>query len=347
MKVALVAGSFPPGGGGAERQLLRVLAELRSRDWEVVVVARWLGDSPRAYVLDGVQVVRVGSADVTRRNAVMFTVEAARQVAGEHPDVAIGLQAGSSPAAAALATVFGWRRIPFVLRLTGNDIDGNQLAVRGRTRGSRLVTGAVLRSAAAIVAPAHHLLQGAGPFQARVDQIGRVIPNGAPEPVERQGEAPPSKVLWVGRAVGVKNYPEFVELARRCPDLRFLSVGPGPELSDGVSNLDARGWLADARPSFADAAVLVSTSRSEGSPNVVVEALVSGIPVVAYDCVGVREATEGITHGVRIVPQGDVDALAAAVRDALADTRGVEGRTPSISEASDLWGDLLERVARR
>jgi len=347
VKVALVAGSFPPGGGGAERQLLRVLGELRSRGWDVVVVARWLGDSPRAYTVDGVPVLRVGAAELTRRNSVAFTVAAARHVARERPDVAIGLQAGSSPAAAALAGVLGRRRIPFVLRLTGNDTESNQLEVRGRTRGSRAVTAAVLRAAGAIVAPARHMLRGAGPFQARVDAVGCVIPNGAPEPLGGPPDGPRSKVLWVGRPVVVKNYPHLIELARRCPDLSFTSVGPGPELSVEVPNLDARGWLADAGPAFADAAVLVSTSRAEGSPNVVIEALSSGVSVVAYDCVGVREATEDIVHGVRIVPQGDLVALEAAVREALADPRGVEGELPSIADVADLWDDLLTRLARR
>ena len=72
--------------------------------------------------------------------------------------------------------------------------------------------------------------------------------------------------------------------------------------------------------------VFVLSSRWEGFGNVIVEALSCGLPIVSTDCPsGPAEILEYGRYG-RLVPVGDDSSLAAAMREALLDTRQDLGR---------------------
>lgn len=73
------------------------------------------------------------------------------------------------------------------------------------------------------------------------------------------------------------------------------------------------GYRNDVEDLMAAADGLLLSSRWEGLPNVVLEALVAGLPVVATDVGGVRELIEDGVSGL-IVPPGDTRAMAEAIR---------------------------------
>lgn len=341
MKIAFACSTFPPIGGGAERQMLRVLAELVRRGHEAVVVTRHVPGSPSTETIHGVQVLRV-APPTTRwpRPPVLGVIGALRR---ERPDVVIASQAGSALGAAVIAAArpAGPR---VVLRLTGGDQFGAELVHKARLRSSRLRTALLLRRSDAIVSPARHILEHVGPFAPLLGDRCVVIPNGAPEPLAITPDPGDTDgaVVWVGRPEPVKGYDAFVELTSRFPALRFVAIGPDPARSD-PPNLLALGWRPEAASAIARARALVITSRYEGTPNTMVEALANGVPVVAFDLAGTREVADFVHHGVWLVPRS-MDELAAALQLALDDPRGVAGRIPTVGDAADAWESLLQAV---
>jgi glycosyltransferase involved in cell wall biosynthesis len=111
------------------------------------------------------------------------------------------------------------------------------------------------------------------------------------------------------------------QVRMRCPDAHFVLVGDGklrPQLERlrrqlGLEGrLHLPGWRRDVPAVFAAARVATLTSRFEGLPRVVVEALAAGVPVVAMAVEGVEEVLRPGIDGF-LVGEGDVAALAEKV----------------------------------
>ena len=123
---------------------------------------------------------------------------------------------------------------------------------------------------------------------------------------------------------------DFVEAARRVaseiPGSRFVMVGDGElrgeaeravaaiGMSDRFSFL---GWRPEVPDLMAAFDVFLLTSRWEGLPKVVPQALIAGCPVVATAVDGTREIVDHGVDGV-LAPSGDVESLARGVADILA-----------------------------
>jgi glycosyltransferase involved in cell wall biosynthesis len=161
--------------------------------------------------------------------------------------------------------------------------------------------------------------------------------------------------VCVGRLVEQKGQDLLLDAWRavrsRVSDAELVLVGDGPlgaELRGrDVPGVGFVGHLADVRPAYAAADVVVASSRWEGLSLVVLEAMASGRAVVATDVDGMREAV-GTGPGAAgvIVPAGDVTALAGALGDRLADLAlaSAEGRQARArAERFDLatWGAAL------
>jgi N-acetylgalactosamine-N,N'-diacetylbacillosaminyl-diphospho-undecaprenol 4-alpha-N-acetylgalactosaminyltransferase len=112
------------------------------------------------------------------------------------------------------------------------------------------------------------------------------------------------------------------------PYLKLILVGDGPDkrqIEATIKDLDLSksvilaGWQDNVYPFMARAKALVLCSRYEGWPNVLVEAMACGCPVIATDCpTGPREILGNNKYGL-LVPVDDPEALAHSVEKLLTD----------------------------
>lgn len=175
----------------------------------------------------------------------------------------------------------------------------------------------------------------------------------------------PPLILAVGRLAPEKGFDTLVEAFARLReagrDARLLILGEGPERGRLEALIDEHGlapfvalpgW-ADNPPSCLRASRLfVLSSRVEGLPVTLIEALACGTRIVATDCrSGPREILEDGQHG-ELVPVDDIEALAAAMMrvlnepDAGMETRRRRADDFGVEPAVDAYEQLIERVCR-
>ncbi len=135
----------------------------------------------------------------------------------------------------------------------------------------------------------------------------------------------------VGRLTPVKNHRLFLDAAVAVlgvrPDAHFVVVGDG-EIGSVIRALAHRlgvmahvtftGWRYDLPRIYADLDVLVSCSKSEGTPFTIIEAMAAGCPVVATRVGGVPDLLDDKATGL-LVPSAQTAPLVAAILQLLSD----------------------------
>lgn len=167
-------------------------------------------------------------------------------------------------------------------------------------------------------------------------------------------------VLGVGRFVPIKNMAllidAFAKTSAADPQAHLIVIGEGPEHANlqalverhGIaSRITFVGYVAqdDLAPYYRSADVFVLSSDFDNSPNVVLEAMACGIPVIATDVGGVKEYVR--PQGGELVPRRDADAMAAAMGQWLGNpqrrkTAGAFNRRTVIEEFS--WRASAQRL---
>ncbi len=167
--------------------------------------------------------------------------------------------------------------------------------------------------------------EGVAPFRAVR------IPNGIDlnRYPEAQPPAGPPRVTMVANLREEKGHDVLVRAAgavrRRIPAVRFELVGDGPlrdriaaqAKQEGVLDVfDFLGHREDVPALLCASHAFVLPSRTEASPNCVIEAMATGLPVVTTAVGGLLELIEHGRNGL-LVPVNDDRALAAALIDVL------------------------------
>jgi glycosyltransferase involved in cell wall biosynthesis len=175
-------------------------------------------------------------------------------------------------------------------------------------------------------------------------------------------------IVTVGRLTAIKQHSLFLDmagkLARQSDQVVFMIVGDGslrPALEAQARSLGIAdrvrftGWRGDLERVYAASDVFVLTSRNEGTPVALIEAMASAVPCVSTDVGGVRDVITSPEMGA-VVPFGDAQALADAVLRLMSSPalREEIGRAASLSVAhrfhsrrlvadiAALYGQLLE-----
>jgi glycosyltransferase involved in cell wall biosynthesis len=208
-------------------------------------------------------------------------------------------------------------------------------------------------------------------FSRRVQARTQVIPNSVPPmPVPEVGEPQRGRfrVVTLGRLDTVKGHDllidAFSQVAGAHPDWDLSIYGDGPEqpaleariqalgLGSRISLLGTTDHVAGR---LRECDLFVLSSRAEGFPNALAEAMACGLPVVSFDCHSgpadlIRDGVDGV-----LVPPKDVPALAramAALMDSPAERARLASRAPEVverfSEARILerWEEVIGAVSR-
>lgn len=310
--------------GGAEQQVILLARGLRERGWRVSVVALAGdgGSSARQLQCDGVGFIslqmRRGIADP--RGWLHFH----RWLASAAPDVVHAHLAQP-------AWLARWSRlaadVPVVIDTLHSSATGGFVKRAGYRLSNFLADRVTAVSEAAASA---HLAAGTVNGQKL-----EVVPNGVEAERWRRDEGMRAEArralgvsnefLWLaaGRLEPVKDYPTLLcAMSRLAKSAKLIIAGSGVLQAQltGISSMlgltrrvrflgfahDLERWM-----SAADGFVLCS--RWEGLPTVLMEASAAGVPAVATDVPGVREALGPGAEAARLTPRGDSVALARAM----------------------------------
>lgn len=156
------------------------------------------------------------------------------------------------------------------------------------------------------------------------------VHNGMPDvspSLRARPEVDPPRLVMVARFGAQKDHATLLRALRELRDLPwsldFIGGGAGREAIERLARFEGLtervrflGPRPDVAELLAQAQIFVLASHWEGLPRSILEAMRAGLPVVASDVGGVREAVDHGKTGL-LVPRGDVGALRAALEQLL------------------------------
>lgn len=328
-RILLVNYEFPPLGGGAGTATKFHGWHLARFGHEVEVVTAAYSGSKRVVRRGNLLIRRIPALrrERGRSNPVEMMSFVASAIPyllfrpNRKPDVVVSYH--SIPSGMAAYPISLLRGVPHVVLFRGGDVPGwlpGELETMHRR--TLWLNRLIVHQATSAHAVSGGLRDLAQPSFPRAD-IG-VLRNGVdthhyrPPKDGREGRQGPVRLLFAGRMTTQKGVDTLLQAlgsdALRTLDWELELAGGGPQLEHFLSmaeelgirdRINDRGWMerGDLRRLYQEADLFVFPSRYEGMPNVVLEAISCGLPIVGTRIAGIEEILRDGKNGFFI----DVD----------------------------------------
>ena len=378
MRLLFINYEYPPIGGGSATACQQIARTFAERGHHVAVLTSGIGSLHGTVVEDGVTIVRIRalrnsphqSGIVEMASYLLLASPHAVKLARVH-HIDSTLAFFSVPGGIVARWLHLCAGIPYVVSLRGGDVPGTEPHLAFFYRVLQPLRRDILKHAQAVCAPS----QGLKELSEKTDPVSvQVVPNGIntdlfrPDP-ERRSKVP--TLLSVGRLHAQKNVGYLLNLVSAIKgktQIRAQIIGDGPERSNLEATAAAlritdcvqfSGWLSReaVREAYQSATFLVHASSYEGMSNVILEALASGLPVVASQIPGNTELIQDGANGFLFDPASNPAQLADRISPLFQDqtnwgrlsaaARATIENQFSWNRAADLYKKLLTQNNHR
>lgn len=334
MKILIISHEFPPIGGGGANACFFLSRELSRLGNEVVIITAQYDDLPEQEIIqEDIQIYRVKCKRSNKEKSSfyeMFTYlcsawKAADKLCAkrEFDKCLVFFGIPSGPIALHLKKKY---KIPYVVRFGGGDIPGAQKRFKYVYMVLAPIIRNVWKNADALIANSEGLKNRALAFESKYNI--HVIENGVDNRFfvyKNKAERNTVEILFVSRLIEGKGLqfiiPHLKEVQEAVSEqtkweIKLVIVGDGPYrteleqlvLKTGTQNIvsfEGRKDKDQVRQYYQNADLFILPSLSEGMPNVVLEAMASGLPILMTPCEGSKELVtdNGMISSIEEFPQ--------------------------------------------
>lgn len=379
MKILIISHEFPPIGGGGANACYFLTKEYVELGHEVVIVTAAYKDLPTEETINGVRIIRVKAKREKEDKSTFLEMFSYLFSAYKYVDrlckkesfdvcqVFFGIPSG--PIGVHLKRKY---RIPYVVRFGGGDIPGAQKRFAVVYKLLSPFIRNIWKNASALIANSEVLRERALGYESRYPV--EIIPNGVDVEFFTKGNHQVNKseiygdsaknILFVSRLIKGKGLQHIIPRMSDIYDLtgaRLTIVGDGPyreELEKLTSDTNNSNYVSfvgkknkqELYPYYSEADLFILPSESEGMPNVVLEAMSMGLPIVMTPCGGSKELIEG--NGVITDIDSFVDNIVTLLRDEslrMVYGNNSEARVRELfgwRKAADAYISLMEKIIK-
>lgn len=355
-KIMFVIGGL--ANGGAERVVASVASALSNKNFSVSILNYYSSDIDYSFSneVNRINISNGNINDYNRMSIVTKIRKIRENIIKEKPDEIICFLSHPS-VFVYLATLFTKynKRISFAIRANPNMEKGKIASLQKKfiKYVKRIIT------------------QNEGQttcFSSKLKHKIVVIPNPMYDELfenQKTYASEPMKIVSVGRLSNQKNYHlsinAFEVISKKYPNIEYYIYGSGKlenELKDLIKNKELeekvhiKGFEKDRNKIYGDKDIFLMTSKFEGMPNALAEAMCMGIPSISTDCdFGPRDLILNENMGI-LLKDYEVETLVDALENMIKsykkyvdlgkNARNVLRETYSFEKIINMWVDLLK-----
>ena len=364
MKILAVSHEFPPIGGGGANACYFLTKGFVERGHQVTLVtANYMGMSEEE-TINGVRVIRVNAKRQHQEHCsfmemlsylwkALFVVDKLEKK--EQFDICLvffGIPSG--PLGYVLKKKY---KLPYIIRFGGGDVPGFQERFTKIYKILAPVIKTIWKNADALVANSQGLKDMALRFYDGKDF--EIICNGVDTsvfyPIDKP-EREEFQILFVSRLIERKGLqhiiPKLAEIQQATDKaLKLVIVGDGPyrsELEKLVKQYNVQGMVCfegqksktEIVPYYQHADIFVLPSEKEGMPNVVLEAMACGLPIIMTPCEGSHELIDGNGY---ICPVREIPAKICTLCENDQEREKFSGMSEERISRNFTWNQVVEK----